>query len=48
MSPRALWSPEVALRYGLRPWEMRLLTLSEYRELQSHHAALAQADSDVV
>jgi hypothetical protein len=44
MTARALWSPEVALRYGLRPWEMRLLTMGEYRELQRHHEALTRQD----
>lgn len=48
MNPRQMWSPEVALRYGLRPWEMSRLTLGEYRELQQHHAALMQAEKDVI
>ena len=48
MSPRALWSPEVALRYGLRPWEMQRLTLGEYKALRRHHEALVRAEEDVI
>ena len=48
MNSRALWSPEVAARYGFRPWEMRLLTLGEYRDMQHHHAALVRAQEEAV
>lgn len=44
---RRLWSPELALRYGLRPWEMSRLTLGEYRELRQHHDALARAEAAI-
>ena len=47
MSPRALWSPEVAQHYSLRPWEMSRLTLGEYRELQRHYAALANTEEGI-
>ena len=44
---RRRWSPEIALRYGLRPWEMGQLTLGEYRQLQRHHNALARTEEAV-
>ena len=46
MNARALWSPDVAYRYGIRPWEMGRLTGPEWRAIVKHHAELERAEAD--
>ncbi len=41
---RLRWAPELARVYGLKPWDLKRLTLTEFRAFQAHHAELQRED----
>ncbi len=44
MNPRAVWVPEFAFHYGIRPWEVGRLTPRELDALVRHFGAMREAE----
>ncbi len=46
MNPRAVWTPEMAFHYGIRPWETGRLTPRELDSLVRHYERVRSEHTD--